>query len=198
MSINIDEKKFRKALFGATPRDGLAQSMPLSCLTAEMTYDGEWIKNPNTAAGMTAIQTGFSVTRKASTTKTDPDLIVRGTLKVDTDTNIYIFFMEPHKGGFNEYQGFDCKDGATHFIRSRNGGAETATNIEPQDWTAEHEFEIWHEYDDSDVYFNIDSVEVGHHTTNISSQPFEIACAEPNGVVRNAYLKYPPGIVCYG
>lgn len=192
-SINIDDKLLRKAWFGADPEDGLAQTMPLSVLGENPTYDGEWIINHG-SGGCPAFQTGFAIERAKGTPARNPSNRCSATLKVNTDSNIYILFLEPHKGCFEDYQGMDCKDGATHYARSRNNAAETATSIEPQDWTAEHKFAIKQEYDQSDVYFYVDDVEEAHHTTNISAAPFEIGCGEPNSQVRDCYLKYPPGI----
>ena len=196
MSINITAADFRKAFYGTSSLDSsLMKSMPLSFKEPYVTYDGTWLQvDPGGAGVFFAIKTGHSLQRCPSNTKANPKLVGHATCKSVTDDTEYMFFFEPHKGGFSEYQGLDCCGGAVHYARSCNNSVVTTTDIDPQDWTVEHDFTIRHEADDSDVYFYVDGVEEAHHTTNVSSQPYEIACCEANGVDQIMYLKYPPGI----
>ena len=184
MSININVKDARHALGWLEA----AQAIPLALYpeTAQvtLTYDGEWISWATTG-GTHAIESGHEYSRNV--------LWVGAKLKLNTDSSTYVFFLEPYKGNFSNYQGFDNKDGAQKVARSRKAGAETTTNL-TDNWTEETDFQIKHEADQTDVYFYIDAVEKAHHTTNVSAQPFEICCCEPNAVARTVYLKYPPGM----
>jgi len=195
MSIEIDKKLLRKAWFGAVDaelEESLMRTLPLARIGYNPTYDGEWIKNQNPAAGYYGFGTG--VAYQGAGIGVVGTLRASARLKISVDTFHYMFFYEPVKADYDNYQGIDARDGAVHYARSRSGGAQTATNIDPQDWTTEHEFLILHQKDVTDVYFYIDGAEEAHHTTNISAQPFEILCGEPNGQPRDVYLKYPYGI----
>lgn len=189
MSINIDKKLLRKAWYGADPLEGPMRALPLARFGGTPSYDGEWITNHNPSGGFLAFGT-----RNAYQGGLTGHLIAKARLKVSVDSSVYMFFYEPTKADFANYQGIDCKDGTVHYCRSRNAGVETLTSIDPQDWLVEHEFKIVHYKDQSAVQFWIDGALVATHTTNISPQPFEILAGEPNGVARNIYLKYPYGV----
>lgn len=194
MSINVTGADFRKRFFGESALgNSLIQAQPLDFDESLLTYDGTWLKISQGSGQYKAIKTGHSLQIAASIDKADPVFCAWCRAKANVDSSNYLFFFEPHKGGFSNYQGLDNSEGTTHYARSKKS-TETKTNIDPQDWTAETEFMIKHEKDDSDVYFYIDGAEEAHHTTNISSQPYEVCCCEGNGVARQLYLKYPPGI----
>lgn len=196
MSINIVEKDLRKELWtweqmAALPIcfDWGSASYP----TTSKTYDGEYIfLNCTGAPGNPAVSTRISYT-KGGTRATD---LLSGiaTLRATNDTSIYVFFFEPQKGDYGNFQGFETDAVPNYMCKSRNGGAETSTNINPQDWTVDHEFAIGHETDQSNCYFVIDGAQVANHAANISAQPYEMNCCEPMNNVRPFYLKYPPGI----
>lgn len=197
MSINIDVKKWMKAFFSEpTLEKGFFRSLPIYGSWAAMSYDGEWIKISGTVGTHYVIVT--CGTHEANPSTQYPNLALYGCAicKVTTDSDIYIFFFEPQIGSYSEYQGIDCRVGTTHYVRSRNSNVETATNIDPQDWTVERRFAIYHRHNETQVDFEIDGAIVATHTTNISSQPYMICCAEPNAQVRDAFLKYPFGITC--
>lgn len=192
MSINIVHKTLRKTLLSDPDLTNcLIRALPLIWIGTTPTYDGEWLKLTSTLGQYPAITTGHTFENKKSGGE---GLISSAYVKVNIDSSTYMFFLEPYKGNYDNYQGLDTRDGAVHYARSRNGGAETTTELTGQDWTAETKFTIKHENDQTDVYFYIGDVEKAHHTTNISTQPYEICCAEPNAVVREVSLKYPPGI----
>lgn len=194
MSINMDKKLLRKAWFGqnlSELSEGLMRTLPLARLGYSPTYDGEWLINHNGAGGYYGFGTG--VAYQGAGIGVVGYLKASAKLKISVDSSVYMFFFEPRKADYANYQGIDCRDGTSHYCRSRNGGVQTLTAIDPQDWLVEHEFQITHYKDQNNIYFYIDGAEVAHHTTNISPQPFEILAGEPNGVARDVYLKYPYG-----
>lgn len=151
--------------------------------------DGQlWLTVTGVDTYYPAIRTGHSLQRKNV-------LVAQATLKVTNDESwLFIFFFEPRKGLFNDYQGMDTQGGSTHYARSRNAAAQTTTVLSNQNWLQEHTFKIRHYYDQSACKFYVDGAEVASHTTNISAQPYEICCGESDGKVRIINLKYPPGI----
>lgn len=198
MSINIVNKDLKKEL---TTFEQMA-ALPIvfdwgsaSYATTTKTYDGEYVfLNCTGAPGNPAVRTSISYTR-GGTRATDA-LLIYVTFRATNDTSIYAFFFEPQKGDYGNYQGFETDAVPNYECLSRKAAAETATNINPQDWTVDHEFYIKHETDESNCYFGIDGAQVANHATNVSSQPYEISCCEPMNNVRPFYLKYPPGMCC--
>jgi hypothetical protein len=180
MSINLDKKLMLKGLDFLE----IASSMPLYP-TAQV-YDGEYLRHDNPAGSYDAIGVhGIRVNGKA-----DGAIHFAAVVKSTAPTDTFMFFYEPQKGTFSEYQGF----GYGYVARSRSGGVETSTSLTGQDWSVDHEFKIRHNTDQSAVRFYIDDTQVAQHTTNISAQPYEVWCVEPNGVAASGYLKYPRGI----
>lgn len=195
MSINIDQTDLRKQWFEDPDLEhGLMVALPMRLSSGTgpfLSYDGDWIKVTGVIAFYPALCTGCAYTSEEST---GAGLAAQAFLKTDIDSECFMFFFEPFIGNFDNYQGLDTRAGVVHFARSRNAAAQTATDIDPQDWTVETRFGILHEFDQSDVYFYIDGVEQAHHNANISAQPYEICCAEPRAVVREIEMKYPPGM----
>jgi len=193
MSITIDKKLLRKYLSLTDICSSIPMSLPNYYSWAfTWSYDGEWIAV--TTIALSYYPSIRSTVAQESGSLTTSYLQVCANIKAPTATSIYFFFYEPTKGDYPNYQGLDTRDGAEYNARSRNSGAETKTILAGQDWTVERKFMISHQKDQSDVYFYIDGVEVAHHTTNISAQPYEVACCEPNGVLRTVYLRYPKGL----
>lgn len=196
MSINIDEALLRKALWTFE----LMSALPMhfdwgsaSYPTSSKTYDGEYIiLAASGAPGFPAASSRISYT-KGGTRATD-SFMVYVTIRVNNDASVYIFFFEPQKGDYGNYQGFQSDGVPAYFAKSRNGGAETSTTLAAQDWTVDVEFYIKHETDQSNCYFGVDGAQVANHTTNISAQPYEVNCCEPMNVARTFYLKFPPGM----
>lgn len=191
MSVNIDKEDLRKALDFFE----LAKGLPLWFYIESGTimYDGEWIVNTQTS-GYQAIGTGFGCPAYEAT-RTGYSITVAVNIKMNDDTAVYVFFLEPKKGDFTEFQGFWNPSGNNHKFESNKpgGGAETA--IAGQDWTTEHTFTINHTKNTA-VRGYINGVLKAEHTNaaDISLQPFSIYCCEPNNSNRIMYLKYPPGI----
>jgi len=193
VSINIDKKLLRVAIGWAEYASALPISLP-NYYPASFTwsYDGEWITIQTLQALYPAIRTCVAYESGSLTTS-----VLHACVNIKAPTNatrIYYFFYEPQKGDYANYQGLDTRDGAAYNARSRNGGVETKTVLADQDWTVERKMALSHQKDQSDMHFYIDGAEVAHHTTNISAQPFEICCAEPNGQLRTIYVRYPKGI----
>jgi len=193
MSINIDKKKLREAIGWAEHASALPMSLPnYSPASFRWSYDGEWITVETLGAFYASIRTCVAFESGSTTTSY---LAACVNIKAPANaTSIYYFFFEPMKGDYDNYQGLDTRDGVAYNARSRNGGAETKTILSGQDWTVEVKMRLAHQKDQSDIYFYIDGAQVAHHTTNISAQPFEIMCAEPNGQVRTIYVRYPKGM----
>jgi len=195
MSINIDKKKLRKELMDVL--EGF-KSLPLWFTVAgasTITYDGEWIKVANVAGQYSAIGTGFG-SPAYQATRDIYSLLVAAKIKAPgDDTSIYFFFLEPRKGNYDNYQGFR-HDGTYHCFEFRKAGSEEQDNIVDQDWTTEHTFMIKHKKDGTLCQGYIDGALKAECTdvNDISDQPFCVYVAEPNGVARDVYLKYPPGI----
>lgn len=194
MSINIDKKLLRKAL----ELDELARSAPLVHIlqgASTISYDGEYLSLVNTAGQFSVIGTGYGSPAYEAGQNTFSLIVAAKVLCVSSDADVYIFFLEPRKAVYNDYQGFR-HDGVNHCFEFRNGGAEEQDNITGQDWTVEHEFKILHKKDRTVCRGYIDGALVAECTdiTYISAQPFSIYAGEPNGVARTVKLKLPPGI----
>ncbi len=164
------------------------KNIPLRFPFSHVTYDGIWLKV--TGTHKTKLQYPAITLNKP---QQGTPLQATATVKVDVDSWWFAFFMEPFKSNYANYLGMDTRAGTVHYARTRRNALQTATNIDPQDWTNETEFSIIH--DKSDVYFYINGAEIAHHTTNISQQPYEISCCEPDGKARKCSLKYPQGII---
>lgn len=195
MSINIDKKKLRKELFDEL--EG-SKSLPLWYTIGTgctITYDGEYLKVHNLAGQYSAIGTGFGSPAYQATRDTYSLLVAAKIKAPGGDTSIYFFFLEPRKGNYDNFQGFR-HDGANHCFEFRDTGAEEQDNIAGQDWTTEHTFMIKHKKDGTLCQGYIDGALKAESTDalKISDQPFCVYVAEPNGVARDVYLKYPPGI----
>lgn len=189
--INIDLKLLRKAL----DLKEIARALPLyyDPGTGTITYDGEWLKLTQ-ASGYSAIGTGYGFPAYEAARDTY-SLRVEATIKMDNDSNIYVFFLEPKKAEFSYFQGFRCPGGVHKFEFNNPGGGEEDL-IAGQDWTTEHLFKIMHKKDRSICRGYIDGAMKAECTdiADISAQPFSIYVGEPNNTPRTTYLKYPPGI----
>jgi len=194
MPINIDKKKFRKILLF---EDGAYSMLPVSLPSYQPTlfdwsYDGEWIKLWTKVGGYyPAIRT---VVAYQGGREGFGFLDVACAMKAPNDKGIYFFFYEPQKADFANYQGMDTADGTTYVCRSKSGAVETKTTLTGQNWTVERRFRIIHQKDRSKCEFYIENALMVTHTTNISDQPFEVCCAEPNATIREVYMRYPRGI----
>lgn len=163
------------------------RAMPFIIDSNGLAYDGTWFKMVGSVGTYPAYVSGQSIQRRGY-------LLASVQAKVaTTESNIVMFWYEPYKGDYANFQGMG-HDGTGHYAKSRNGGAETNTYLSGQDWTVETKFSIRHEYDQSEVKFYTASNLVATHTTNISAQPYEIQCCEPANVAKNVYMKYPPGM----
>ena len=194
MSINIIKKDLRKAL----ELNEINRSLPLMGLLAgagTLTYDGEYLSLYNPAGQYCAIGTGYGSPAYQATRDTYSLLVAAKIICVSSDANVYVFFLEPRKADYNNFQGFR-HDGTYHCFEFRKAGAEEQDNITGQDWTTEHEFKIKHQKSGLLCQGYIDGALVAESTDNtkISDQPFCIYACEPNGVSRTCKLKFPDGI----
>lgn len=182
MSVKLDKKALYKAL-----QWDFVNVYPVSPYAAA-TYDGEVVTlvgqtglYPATLKTWVAYWVGYSGAHLGAGCRV---------WSPDNPTQIFMFFFEPSKGNYDNYQGF----GYGYVAVSRSGGAATSTSLTGQNWAVEHDFRIRHKKDQTECRFYIDGAEVAVHTTNISAQPYEILCGEPNGVVATVKVRYPPGI----
>ena len=193
MSINVDKKKLREALdwFEFSKSLPLWYTIGTGCT---ITYDGEFLKVVNTTGQYSAIGTGYG-SPAFQATRDAYSLLVAAKIKMSSDTSVYVFFLEPRKANYDNFQGFR-HDGANHCFEFRKDGAEEQDNIADQDWTTEHTFMIKHKKDGALCQGYINGALKAESTdpTKISDQPFSVYCCEPNGVARDMYLRYPPGI----
>jgi len=194
MSINIIKKDLRKSL----GFDLFNRSLPLTGLLGEpsaLTYDGEYLILVNALGHYSVIGTGFGSPAYQATRDTFSLLVAAKCFCVSSDVNVYIFFLEPRKADYTNFQGFR-HDGTYHCFEFRKAGAEEQDNIADQDWTIEHEFKIKHQKSGNLCQGYIDGVLKAESTDNtkISDQPFCIYVCEPNGVSRTCKLKFPDGI----
>lgn len=193
MSINIDKKKLREALdwFEFSKSLPLWYTIGTGCT---ITYDGEFLKVVNVAGQYSAIGTGYG-SPGYQATRDAFSLLVAAKIKMNSDTSVYVFFLEPRKANYDNFQGFR-HDGANHCFEFRKDGAEEQDNLAGQDWTTEHTFMIKHKKDGTLCQGYIDGALKAESTdpTKISDQPFSVYCCEPNGAARDMFLRYPPGI----
>lgn len=195
MSINIDKEDMRKALgFNLFNR-----SLPLMALlsgSSTVTYDGEYLIITNASGEYSAVGTGYGSPAYQATRDSYALLVAARCICVSSDNNVYIFFLEPRKANYDNYQGFR-HDGSNHCFEFRKGGAEEQINISGQDWTVEREFKIKHQKNQTNVQGWIDGVlkaTCADPATYASAQPYCIYACEPNGVARTCKLKFPDGI----
>lgn len=190
--ISIDKKLLRVAL----DWKNFVRCLPLWFTdSTKVTYDGEWLIVTQTS-GYEAIGTGYGSPAYQST-RDGYSMIIQATIKMNNDTGVYVFFLEPRKAVFTEFQGFWNPSGDNHKFEFNNPGGGEEDAIADQDWTTEHIFKITHAKDQSACRGYIDGVMKAECTdvADISPQPFSIYCCEPNNTSRTMYLKYPPGIV---
>lgn len=194
MSINITKKDLRKAL----ELDKINRSLPLMGLlggSSTLAPDGEWLSLNNAVGEFSAIGTGYGSPAYQATRDIYSLLVAARLICVSSDNNVYIFFLEPRKANYDNFQGFR-HDGVNHCFEFRKAGAEEQDNIADQDWTSEHEFKIKHQKSGNLCQGYIDGTLKAESTDNtkISDQPFCIYACEPNGVSRTCKLKFPDGI----
>ena len=161
-------------------------------------YDGEFLYHINPAGQYQAFGTGFAYQVGQQSGGIAQTMYAQAYVKFSSASLCFPFFFEPKKGDIANFQGFQKTSGAFNCISNKNAVSKT-TPISDPGVTSEHRYKITHKTDNTLVLFYIDGALVATHNdpTYISSQPYEIACAEPAGVAMTAYMRYPPGIFGY-
>lgn len=177
----------------------LVRSLPLSYIPnlvwaekASYSYENGYLKQVS-PVGYPAFMTGHSLQRY-------PSALQASASGYASDTNMFVFWYEPHKGNWDNFQGF-VHNAANYSPGCVSRASAVATYTAYSfDVTTENIYSIRHEYDQSEIKFGFqDGLDetptwVVTHTTNVSAQPYEICFGEPNNVARTSYLRYPPGI----
>jgi len=196
MSIKLDKKKWRIARDLFDPEARLDSMLPTTHDvhtpgSYEYEYDGEWIRFYNPAGGWPRMLGTARAMEQRST-------LAGGVIRYAPDpTSIWHLLFERAKGIPSDMCALR-HDGTNYVARTGAGGTYTDTILTGQDWSVETEMAIYHWYDASKAEFYINGALVHTETTNITTQPFEIFSGEPMNVVREQYIKYPPGIFIIG
>ncbi|MEM4483409.1 MAG: hypothetical protein QXS19_05790 [Candidatus Methanomethylicia archaeon] len=112
----------------------------------------------------------------------------------DDWSSTFIFFLEPHKGDYSNFVGFETDATNLYCKTTRNGSSSSATIKPINQLPQEMYLRIRHRYARDYVRFFLNDELVCQFTENIPDQPLEINAIEPKGGIKTRYLRTPPGI----